>query len=352
MTLVAAFKSVGGVPILLGDILLSTEDGPCGVEKKVHRINDHFVVGWAGDRDAASHLMHDLYGTFHPGPCIGDDVLKFLAQYPVDQLNSDPDSVALVGWVMDVPNRKGLCFRWDSLQPQRFDFRSPLFIGSGDATFNDIYTTERSGDPTSIVPGFEAAKEALHLVTHLQMDEFVGERNQKERWFGRAYEILVQAGNRFEYVDDVLYLALDLHYDVATGKSTPTMPLQGHKCRNFDDWSLVRVRVGSEETFDICEPIYEPKSRTEERLNSIAKSLIELRKAMPWTSQFYCLFWRFESSDGLKKQGTYVTHVSNPQPEVYVKVIDGQEHIAVALGFDKRLYEQIRMAAASANNRR
>lgn len=169
--------------------------------------------------------------------------------------------------------------------------------------------------------------------------------------FGGAYEILVQAGERFEYVDNVLYLALDLYYDVATRKSTPTMPLQGYKCRNFDDWSLVRMRVANDESYKICEPICEPAARTEERLNSIAKSPEELRKAMPWTSQFYCLFWRFESSDGLKKQGTYVTHASNPTPEVYVKVIDGQEHIALALGFDKRLYEQIRTATATANNR-
>lgn len=65
-----------------------------------------------------------------------------------------------------------------------------------------------------------------------------------------------------------------------------------------------------------------------------------------------CLFWLFESSDGLKKQGTYITQVSNPQPEVYVKVIDSQEPIAVALGFDNGYTSRFGVAAASGNNRR
>lgn len=350
MTLVAAFKSVGGVPMLLGDVLLSDEDGPAAVQKKLHRINDHFVIGWAGDRDAAGHLVRDLHQTFQAVSCTSDDVFKFLVKYPVDQLNLTPDGlstdgVALAGWILDIATRKGVCFRWDSVHSSDFHLKSPQFIGTGDATFKDIYATERGGDAASAYPGFEAVKEALHLATHLQMDEFVGEHNQKALLFGGAYEILVQAGDRFEYIDNVLYLALDLYYDVAADKATPTMPLAGFKCRNFGDWSLIRARNGDEESYKICEPLHQPHISTEERLNSIASSLVGLRRAMPWTSQYYCLYWRFESSDGLKKQGTYVTHASNPNPEVYVKLINGQEHVAVALGFDKRLYDQIRKAA-------
>jgi hypothetical protein len=339
MTLVAAYKSQGGVPLLIGDFLLSTKAGPIEERrKKIHRLNANLAVGWTGPLWFAKKVVGELNQLFNTATCSYDQLSEFLRRYPVPSLGSD--SFALVGWLCDVPMKKGYCFRWRTANPHALDAGSPQLDGSGAETMRSILNDRR--DPVSLSSDVytQAAAEALYDLATLQMDELVGKSYQKQERFGFAYEILVNSNGRFEYLDDVFFVGIDINYDIKSEKAELTIPLEGIKYRNFDTFSVVHVRaLGGRSKNYLCAPVYEDVPGWEQRIVPPGSSLHEVLRLR---SRFYCAYWRLTASDGLSKQGAYVCTASAPNPGIYITEINGQEHLAIRPGFAKDLYEAAR----------
>jgi hypothetical protein len=309
-------------------------------KKKLHRINDDLALGWTGPLSFAKEIVGDLHRAFHSTTCSYDQLKDFLARYPVQSLGREP--FALVGWVTDVPTGKGVCFRWDSTSPHQPRCGSPQLAGTGEWTMASILGDRR--DPASPASDVytAAAGEGLYDLATLQMDELVGQSYQRER-FGFAYEVLVHANGRFEYVDDVLFMALDVVYDVSTERGELTIPLLAYKYRSFDTFSVVRIKsAGGAAEDHLCESVFEPVPDWQQRIVPVGSSL---REVLRLRSQFYCAYWRLEASDGLMKQGAYVCTANAPNPGIYIAEIAGQEHLAIWPGFAKHLYEEVKKDA-------
>lgn len=66
MTLIAGFRS-HGVPILLGDFLITTAGKPAGLKKKLRRVRSNVVVAWTGHEIAAAFAVEALDRRLPPG---------------------------------------------------------------------------------------------------------------------------------------------------------------------------------------------------------------------------------------------------------------------------------------------
>jgi hypothetical protein len=124
MTLVAAIR-VGGVPVLLGDTLITAGDKQ-RARRKLHRISNNLVIGWTGHEIAAGLVIDALLHRFRDAQVSYGDVEAFFLHFRVKQLK--PMTVHIIGWVMDPEPH---CFRWNSDWPAEMFLEVEHIGGSG-----------------------------------------------------------------------------------------------------------------------------------------------------------------------------------------------------------------------------
>jgi hypothetical protein len=331
MTLLAAFQH-NGVPILLGDFLIQS-GSYSSAHKKVCLISPNFVVGWAGHLWAARPVLKDLHDRFQ-GECVSRaEVEQFLKNYPTSELGSL--HVQLVMWIVDDAPR---CFWWQSEYPEGFFDEPHHFAGSGAQAFQEIFEADRYGVASSERTNVEEAIfRSLNESCKLISDEVFEGLNRKQG-FGFAFETLYFDGERFRYVDNVLYLAAEVWYDVQSDRIHHLVRPVTFKYRNFERYSVVQIDVLEEEksNFYAVTSIFED---IPDLFDNIPGIDVSKHEAFPLASDYYCLYYRLYTSDVITSPGQVVIRAG--QPENYVTISrteSGGEFLQIDFGFARTLY--------------
>lgn len=339
MTLVAAFQH-NGVPILLGDFLLTAQqDNGAYIRKKVHRISPNLVVGWADSKLSARVVLRELNDEFRNQHVTRGALENFLTHYPTDELRSL--SVYLLGWIVDGEPH---CFLWNSLYPEELFYGSPNFIGSGSPAFRKLLDQRlvfaRSTGSSNVE---EAILFSLTKSCRLISDEMFGGLN-RELQFGFGFETLCFDGEQFRFVDNVLYTAFDIFYDVRKGNIQTRFHEAMLKYRSFGDYSAVQVNLPGENRtkFFAITSVFDDMPGLLERIPGIN---VSSNKTLPVASDYYCLYYRLHASDGLSTNGVMVYRADAPGHYVTVtRPKAGGEFIEFDFGFVRPLYRMIRDA--------
>jgi hypothetical protein len=202
MTLVSAFRSFDQ-PVLLGDFLITRQGESFSLRKKLRRLSDRLVVGWTGHLIAAQRILRELE-PLASGPGMSRDALSL---FLTDFETPEGTGIALTGWIadQDVPE----AFKWGSSYRQEVFWGEPWHLGSGGQTI-EAMAGEGLRSPGESRPSPLGA--LVSVITRLLADEVRAQAN-RTLGFGHAYEALYWAGDRFLYLDNILYLTLLAAFD-------------------------------------------------------------------------------------------------------------------------------------------
>lgn len=304
MTLVAGFKECG-IPILLGDFLITGSSDVHRAKKKVHKISPNFAVAWTGYLNAANLVLRDLYQHFAGRRTTRDEVEHYLTNYPTIDLGKL--DVRLVGWVIESqPESQPQCFRWNSLWPSELYYDHVVYDGSGaDLLYQVKWIGIGPEGHRRDVPALEhAIRHVADLIMHLLTEENIGE-DLKKYGFGLGYEFLYFYDSEFHYMPETLFLMLELYMDTDRRFSRLQLYDVCYKYQTIADESLLQIHLfGENGTF--AQIISNVWTENPLELAPISGYLNDLRELQPihkgykfsLDAPYYSLMFRFlESND-------------------------------------------------------
>ncbi len=228
MTLVAAF-SIEGIPVLIGDLLLTDTDvrrnhvrlptrpglenmRPAtgrnrihGFRKKIQKIGDRLAVGFAGDVTAGRLLLRALDKRFSKGPFVLRDLQAFLANFNCRNLKK----MYLVGWAFE---KRMHSFHWCSASPAKFDLIPFAAAGSGVSHFkNEILPSESSGRSSEITDSLDKAIYTSVMKAGRVLSTEILKGKNLEYDYGFGLEVMLWDGAKFFYVDKIAYAFWDIN---------------------------------------------------------------------------------------------------------------------------------------------
>jgi hypothetical protein len=226
MTLIAALK-IEGVPALIGDFLV-TDNRPSaghdwiptqpylndpnypnklqrrisGAKRKLHLINDYFIVGFTGDVDAGAAIFSALesgLGNTKRGPSIME-ISRALESFNIPYHKK----ATVIGWTAGPKPR---CFKWTANPGSTATHVTHAIEGSGSRHFADLLTNARSGGyRAGVNTAFEKAiLLGLAKVGGILTEELRAATNLKE-YYGYGGEIALFNGRRFQFISQVGYV--------------------------------------------------------------------------------------------------------------------------------------------------
>jgi hypothetical protein len=189
MTLIAGFRAQG-LPILLGDFLLTTTGRPSGLAKNRRRLRSNLVLAWTGNLLAAEFVVGALDRQLLPGRVTYQLLRRVLTGLDLSALGML--QVVLIGWIADDGEH---CFRWRSDYSGEVFNVEAAFEGSGSSLVEAIVGSSKpAGVPQDPVKIEGALLEALYVATRLMSNEAADPGNTAGRTFGHAYELLYLQG--------------------------------------------------------------------------------------------------------------------------------------------------------------
>jgi hypothetical protein len=236
MTLIAGFQHEG-IPLLLGDFLLTSDGQRSGLRKKINLISPNFVIAWTGHLLAAKSVIDSLNREFQGRRTSRNGIHNFLTKYAVSDLGNL--QVHLIGWVVD---SEPSCFLWNSSYPHELFYSDYHIDGSGTKIFERLFAsvgitdTESSSESRILL----ANQFALFLACELISDEVLQGNNQR-MGFGHAYEVLYFDGDEFIYLDNITYMTWDFNFDLDSKLTRTNLYKVVFKYRNFGDFSIVQI---------------------------------------------------------------------------------------------------------------
>jgi hypothetical protein len=202
VTLVAAYRNQG-LPVLLGDFMVSGSDGRRRGRKKISRPRENMVLGWTGNLLQAEQCMAKLLADLGKRPT-RDELEEGLSQ-----LRPDPGlgGVKLVGWLGPSPLSHG--FQWDS-SAEIVTWGQEWFVGSGGSSFELSFKAFRDPLDGEIEPDGKLATEQLcRLLTILNCGDRMTQQGNAYG-FGGGYEALLWSNQtaQFQYVGPQLFFVV------------------------------------------------------------------------------------------------------------------------------------------------
>jgi len=234
MTLIARIN-IDGVPIYIGDLLLSSERKPdseihipaaadinkfipsskgrfvAGLTPKLNILNRRLIIGWAGSPAQARSLMRDVRALEGGNQFNWPGVLELIGQLPEQERNE----VSLVGTILtpDDPPKAGLHYDHFAFQAEKHLLSGGAIeircAGTGAKTLLDTLSQitrpikwARSDDLENRF--FTAEKVAMALQGTLIGHETISGQNLLE-WWGGGIEVATLRGQRFEKVGNTLH---------------------------------------------------------------------------------------------------------------------------------------------------
>lgn len=229
--------------MLLGDFLITQQDGQTSLRKKIRRIGPNIAIGWTGNLFAAETALE------HLGRTLGENSTRDeveAALLGVD-VSSMPGTVTLVGWVVD---DGPTAFHWQSSYPTGVNVGDPWYVGSG----GQLLETIRGPSGYSAVKGEDPRLHALDVATALMSDEARG-KSLRRLQVGHAYELISWNEGRFDYIDDILYLTVRVEYDESGGVSAVKQLEPMFKYFTCNELSLVGIFENDEVSLHLVTPV-------------------------------------------------------------------------------------------------
>jgi hypothetical protein len=199
MTLVAAYPA-SGIPILLGDFMISKGAERSRGSKKISRLRPNLAVGWSGTQLRAEAVLGSLCRELTSRPA--RDELEALLPQLADAGAPGLD-LKLAGWIVD--DEGPAAFLWDAALPC-VSWGTEWFVGSGGASFEAWFRDSHVGS-LHISPdeaeSIDGTVEALAWLNCLD----VMTKGTHPAGFGAGYEAMYWSASQteFKYVEDVVY---------------------------------------------------------------------------------------------------------------------------------------------------
>jgi len=338
MTLVGCLTALD-VPILLGDFLVSDEDGsPVGGRKKIRRITSNVAVGYAGALISAETALAWL-GEHLSGQAKKHEVEEALLG--IDPTDC-PRPVTLVGWVVDDGAN---AFHWQSTNPEMVNWGGPWYIGSGGELLDHQVRHGFVGEEGA--EGDDPRTSALELITQLMADEAL-DRVLRQLAIGHAYEVMWWNNDTFEYIDNIHYIAMRTSYD-AEGKVVGTAVVDRHfKYLTRDELSVILKREGEGLHIYIHTPLglRTPGKTDEAACRALAKEL-ESKTWLDVPADFYGLIFDIEAPG--YAGGSPISVIPRDSESKLVKIEETREAtgIAIADAALRWMFEQLQASGSS-----
>lgn len=289
MTLIAGFRSFD-TPVLIGDFLITDGNAVSGLRKKVLLVADNFALAWTGHLLAADSVVKSLQSSLDLAAVTIESVRAILTNPATSDLGIP--HVSLVCWVIDSQGQH--CFRWNSNYPNELFLGVPMYDGSGGSFAEALAGTglRDSSIPSSIHLD-RAVHGALGVTTNLMTSEMLGPSTQPHG-FGFSYEIILANNHRFEYVDNILYFTVTHEIDSAGKYLRSHFTGSIYKYQSIENYSLINVYDPTKNTHNVH--IVSPVGKqSKETLNALLHSTERLDYCFPFSSQYYCVFVRFNA---------------------------------------------------------
>jgi hypothetical protein len=283
MTLIGAFKAYG-IPILIGDFLISSRGQRAGSRKKVERLRPNLVIGWTGHLLAAEHVLRGLRDDLKHSP----PSRQWLEQHLTTYKTGDLLDLRLIGWIVDDDQD---CFSWSSWWPQEVFYGAPSYDGSGQhfiermAGPGEMHDTS---DPT-IVDKDRALEASLSIAANLMSAEILAGPYFQSLGFGHAYEILYLDKGQFQYATSILYLVLTYELDERGKVLNRNISGSLYKYHTFNEHSVIDIYDPEQHTHTIdiiTAPGVQNTSKTQQLINSFNDRSYHF----PSASDYYCIF--------------------------------------------------------------
>lgn len=243
MTLIASFRQ-NGIPVLVGDLLISGFDYDVP-RKKIVRINDQFVVGWAGSLwDAHKIMIPDIRTRFASNSPTRGELDEYFAAIDVSQFYGE---LVLVGWGVDA---EGVYpYRWKGGKNVNGQFRCDISENYIEGTGSKFFEEELEHIPLKSHGQIQepddlekATSSVLVVMTRLTNGEYLSVDKSWREQFGFGWETLIYNGRSFEYLSDILYLTIDFEIDqlhkIRGYRVLPDL----RRYTSFGDWSVLDIR--------------------------------------------------------------------------------------------------------------
>jgi hypothetical protein len=310
MTLIAGFE-VAGVPLLLGDFMISGHP-EIKSQKKVFILTENIAIAWAGNLYQARCVFRNLKDRFSGTRPSKEEFDDFLKSYRVPDADAQY-VVHVIGWIVDDASLTGHCFCWSSANSTNIVYGDYFIKGTGTKTLEDTLKSKVNLQGKGDVSAIAAAKS--YAVSHscTLMSDVILDRAHEAEGFGVAYEVIYYDDNRFAYINDIIYTILDLDYDVSTGRGTYNSNPSIIKYHSGGEFSLVQTRDEANKIINLnfITPVYDD-------LQAEYENIKRNRKPLSLVSDYYCLFCRFKSSDGINETLSMVFSAEQQNSPVYV----------------------------------
>jgi hypothetical protein len=207
LTLVAAYKSAG-IPILLGDFLISRGAERRRGRKKIARIRENLVVGWTGSLLQAENVLRRLFEGIDDRPTM-ESIETWFSKLELD--DGPNPNLKLAGWICE--DRGEFGFFWDPRVGILWG--DEWFIGSGGVGFEKRVAPFRIPlDPEAPFQEETGLSALVALLAQLNCTDRISQEGHADG-VGGGYEALYwsEDSHAFEYLSDALYFVLAVCID-------------------------------------------------------------------------------------------------------------------------------------------
>jgi hypothetical protein len=329
MTLVAAYRPEG-VPVLVGDFLISGSGQKSSTRKKIYKVSSNLVVGWSGPLFVAAPILKALFSDFEDKTVTVVELETFFKNRPKDELSSLP--FFIVGWVV---TEQPYCFLWNILFPTKLFYEPYHVIGSGSEKFKDLITRKFMGG--SWGPKKSAIDQAvfsvLSKVGELFSDENL-ERINRSEGFGHGYEVLYFDGKEFNYVENIAYFGLDILLDpkdFSANSKQYEYWYRYHSIANSAFLQMLNLRTG-EMRLELILPAF----------NYLGKDADFDFTAGSFLADYYCIYLRLQTTEGQSYKASLVLRENRHGESRYnQKQPDGSFRFVLPRETIKFIYENV-----------
>jgi hypothetical protein len=259
MTAIAGYIR-SGVPVLIGDLLLTSPIAPeagvsiptlgnvddffgghysiTGLWQKVAVVNDQCAVAWAGSWVNARSVLSDFKEALTRGELTTDEVPLFFRSHP------DAADVSIIGFACD---EKGtLQFKHNCAAIQRSDGTPAYVAGSGASILEDIRRQTDASFGNALNPHDSAYASALAVAGVLLNDELgLGAAAPTLRnFFGGGYEVACYSGGKFVKPGGIAFVLWEAELGVGMPFALPVLIVKQEYCGDFLLMRSARVTQG------------------------------------------------------------------------------------------------------------
>jgi hypothetical protein len=273
--------------------------------------------------------LRDLYKVYGNTLVTKLQLEEFLTRYNVEDLCEL--NVRLVGWIID---EEPHCFRWNSLYPQGLYYNPYYYDGSGGEVFDKLVDNEMMSNPGE--PGIRhAINHALYLTSNLMSDEILGANNRRAG-FGHAYEVVYFDGERFKYLDDILYVLWAAQFNSQSELTEHQLFPPLYRYRNFSNYSIVQAYdpIKNETDIYVMTPIWHERAKVD-NVEAISEVINDYKagKRMFIKSDYTCLFLLFAYPNNTYETTSTIINPTAVNPPLVIAANGDTEQIGLNLDF-------------------